>query len=212
MVTIQDDGAGIAKGELPNLFSKFYQAGILSEKPAGTGLGLAVCRELVEMQGGRIWVESELGKGSRFAFTLPFYEAAFVLEEEFNDALTQLKHSDKEGIGLLVLTLTSDGQRLASPEPAVAVLQSVLDCSHQHIRLNNHDKVFEIAPNRVVIMALLDSEDFEDVQRRLRKELDTLCATKATGGDTVCLGSAFYPSDGKTAPVLFQKASEIGDT
>jgi len=71
-VTVSDTGIGIAPGDRPHIFEKFYQA---SDKPGGaregTGLGLAICRQLVEMQGGTIWVESELHKGSRFHFTLP---------------------------------------------------------------------------------------------------------------------------------------------
>jgi signal transduction histidine kinase len=69
---VTDTGAGISPEELPLLFEKFTQttSGRLSSTQ-GTGLGLVICRHLVEAHGGRIWAESELGKGSRFAFRLP---------------------------------------------------------------------------------------------------------------------------------------------
>jgi signal transduction histidine kinase len=54
------------------VFEKFRQVGdTLTDKPKGTGLGLPISKEIVEHHGGRIWVESELGEGSSFNFTLP---------------------------------------------------------------------------------------------------------------------------------------------
>ena len=71
-VSIIDSGMGIAKEDEPKVFEKFKQVGdTLTDKPKGTGLGLPICKEIVEHHGGRIWVESELGQGSNFSFTLP---------------------------------------------------------------------------------------------------------------------------------------------
>ena len=69
---VQDQGRGIAHEKLERIFDRFQQ-GDASDSRAlgGTGLGLALCRSIVEQHGGRIWAESELGKGSRFLFTLP---------------------------------------------------------------------------------------------------------------------------------------------
>ena len=70
--SVRDTGIGISRDDLPRAFSKFEQfsrAIVSSEK--GTGLGLSIAKELVELHKGRIWVESELGKGTVFTFTLP---------------------------------------------------------------------------------------------------------------------------------------------
>jgi signal transduction histidine kinase/CheY-like chemotaxis protein len=71
-VGVADSGIGIAPGDQQKVFEKFKQVGdTLTDKPKGTGLGLPICKEIVEYHGGRIWVESEPGEGSKFSFTIP---------------------------------------------------------------------------------------------------------------------------------------------
>jgi signal transduction histidine kinase len=70
-VEIGDTGPGIAQEDQERIFLEFQQAGSEAGKPQGTGLGLALAKRFVEMHGGKIWLESEVGKGSRFFFTLP---------------------------------------------------------------------------------------------------------------------------------------------
>lgn len=67
--SVRDTGAGIAAGDLPHLFEPFWQARAGGRE--GTGLGLAIVKGLVDAHGGRLWVESRLGLGSTFSFTLP---------------------------------------------------------------------------------------------------------------------------------------------
>jgi signal transduction histidine kinase len=72
LVKVQDTGVGIAPEDLDKVFDKFRQVGdTLTDKPTGTGLGLPICKEIIEHHGGRIWVESTPGIGSTFSFTLP---------------------------------------------------------------------------------------------------------------------------------------------
>lgn len=71
-VSVIDTGIGIAPEDQGKLFKKFHQLGeMLTNKPHGMGLGLRLCKEIVEHHGGRIWVESAVGSGSTFSFTLP---------------------------------------------------------------------------------------------------------------------------------------------
>jgi signal transduction histidine kinase len=71
-VSVTDTGAGISAEDQPKVFEQFVQVGdTLTGKPTGTGLGLPICKQIIEHHGGRIWVESELGRGSTFTFTLP---------------------------------------------------------------------------------------------------------------------------------------------
>ena len=72
VVSVIDTGMGIAPSDQPKVFERFKQVGdTLTDKPKGTGLGLPICREIVEHHGGRIWVDSEIGRGSTFSFSLP---------------------------------------------------------------------------------------------------------------------------------------------
>jgi signal transduction histidine kinase len=71
-VAVQDNGPGISKADQGKIFEEFQQAdNSATKKKGGTGLGLSISRRIVEMHGGRLWVESEVGVGSVFQFTLP---------------------------------------------------------------------------------------------------------------------------------------------
>jgi len=69
---IRDTGAGIAPEDIPHLFQKFYRVDNSATRTiGGTGLGLFICRKIVELYQGRIWVESTMGSGSTFYINLP---------------------------------------------------------------------------------------------------------------------------------------------
>jgi signal transduction histidine kinase len=72
VVLVKDEGIGIARDDHPRVFEKFNQVGdALTNKPKGTGLGLPISKQIIEYHGGRIWLESELNRGSTFYFSLP---------------------------------------------------------------------------------------------------------------------------------------------
>lgn len=71
-IGVQDTGIGISKENLSKVFNKFYQAGErVATDISGTGIGLSIAKEIVELHGGKIWAESEKGKGTEFVFTVP---------------------------------------------------------------------------------------------------------------------------------------------
>lgn len=70
-ISVQDTGYGISKEHQKNMFQKFYRVPTTQDVARGTGLGLTICKAIVESHGGRIWLESEENVGSTFSFTVP---------------------------------------------------------------------------------------------------------------------------------------------
>jgi signal transduction histidine kinase len=76
VISVSDNGVGMSEEDMNKLFKiEFRHTTVGTNKELGTGFGLVLCKELVEKQGGKIWVESELRKGSKFVFTLPLIES-----------------------------------------------------------------------------------------------------------------------------------------
>jgi two-component system, OmpR family, phosphate regulon sensor histidine kinase PhoR len=73
--TVADTGIGIPQADQPRIFERFYRVDVARSREAGgTGLGLSIAKHLVEAQGGRIWVDSEVGVGSKFHFSIPVFD------------------------------------------------------------------------------------------------------------------------------------------
>jgi signal transduction histidine kinase len=71
-ISVQDTGIGITPENLSKIFDKFYQVGERNPTDiSGTGIGLAIAKEIIQLHGGKIWAESEHGQGAKFSFTLP---------------------------------------------------------------------------------------------------------------------------------------------
>ncbi len=75
ILTVSDTGIGIPKADQPRIFERFYRVDVARSREAGgTGLGLAIAKHLVDVHGGRLWVESEVGQGSQFHFSVPVFD------------------------------------------------------------------------------------------------------------------------------------------
>jgi CheY-like chemotaxis protein len=119
ILSVTDTGIGIAKEDYGAVFEQFKQVGgdTLTDKPKGTGLGLPICKEIVEHHGGRIWVESEVGKGSTFSFALPLTSPSQPGKEtpiHLNDLMKQLREQmafsklKMDGINATILVVDDD--------------------------------------------------------------------------------------------------------
>ena len=71
-LVVEDDGEGIPEEHLPHLFERFYRVDKARDRErGGSGLGLAIVKAILEAHGGEVWVESQVGKGTAFSFSLP---------------------------------------------------------------------------------------------------------------------------------------------
>ncbi len=142
VVSISDTGIGISKDNLPKVFDKFKQIGdTLTDKPQGTGLGLPICKQIMESHQGNIWVESDYGRGSKFYFSMPTYrrKAQSSSDKRENDLLKNILIIDKDEIYSNNLS-----NRLMRYTVFIA---------------NEIDKAIEILGNHLIDLIILDHKD-----------------------------------------------------
>ena len=114
LVEVQDTGIGIAEEDKHKIFERFRQAGdTLTDKPKGTGLGLPICREIIEHHGGIIWMKSEPGVGSTFFFSVPAVgegtaQAPIQLDRILKSLKKQIKHSSLNTVETIPTILVVD--------------------------------------------------------------------------------------------------------
>jgi len=191
--TVSDTGIGIPEAKQELIFDSFAQAdGSTTRQFGGTGLGLTISQKLVEMMGGRIWLESEFGEGSRFHFTVRLGSVAD--SEELVTAPETL-----DGVRVMVVEANTK-----SPESVVRMLEA---WRMEPAVVDNAATAFEVMKwslrvGRPFSLVLLESELGEETTQDLRrriKEDPALAAIEViivggTGGaaDTMALGSERY--------------------
>jgi PAS domain S-box-containing protein len=161
-ITVADTGIGIRGDDIPKLFQEFTQLESAYTKGfEGTGLGLALTRQLVELHGGRIWVKSEFGKGSRFSFTVPLTQAT-TKEPPAN------RPDTVPGSGNTVLVIEDD------PLTQTALENALLRKGYRALRASNGKEGVEMAqrdsPDLIVLDLVMPGMNGFDVADRLRSE------------------------------------------
>ncbi len=166
-VSVADTGIGMKPEDLPKLFREFEQIdGSYTRRYQGTGLGLALCRRFVEMHGGRIWAESQFGKGSTFTFTIP-RELRQAPEPPVEEAAPTLESMELP----LVLVVEDDP---ASSQRMTAEIQGVgFRVAHASDGDEAVRKAMEILPDLVVMETVLPVKDGWQVLQELRARAAT---------------------------------------
>jgi signal transduction histidine kinase len=95
IISLADTGPGISESDLPHLFQKFYRVDNSDTRQiGGTGLGLFICKKIVELYGGKIWADSVVGKGSVFNISLPQLDSARAKDLMHQEAANRLPLDD----------------------------------------------------------------------------------------------------------------------
>jgi nitrogen-specific signal transduction histidine kinase len=200
-VFVRDDGAGIGEDDLSRLFQKFSQIESAEAKPKGTGLGLALCKELVELHGGSVSVSSKKGCGSTFSFTLPIYSCALAIEETFKELLEFAKRSQREFLGIVGLDLGPDcDSRIL--EEGVALLRK---------NVHRNDAVIALESRWVFVIAIADSRELEAIRARLEEAVNKESNLKKLNMQMIVCRSAMYPSDSADVKELMAKSMGLSD-
>ena len=184
--TVSDTGIGIDGDRMDRIFKSFEQAySDTSRKFGGTGLGLSISKKLVELHGGKIWVESEKGKGSQFHFTIPYDIAETSAMEIRNEYSNVNVANELKGIRIL---LVEDNQFNA------VVAQEELEDAIEGVNV-------ELAENGLIAVEKLKSSDFDvilmDVQMPTMNGFEATKAIRNLGND-----KAYTPIIAMTANVL----------
>lgn len=208
VVSVTDDGVGIATQDLSRLFHKFSQVGALEEKSKGTGLGLVLCKQLIELHRGEIRVTSASGKGSTFSFTLPVYTPALALEETFRD-FQELVRRSEAGQGVVIALDATPLLTQEQPQGAVVCAGS-LDQAAETVRRHVHrgDVVLTQAPQWVVILAVTDGPGAEAMVQRLQPVLEKYREQLGVSKMPVACGLVFYPMEGQQWAALLSRAMQ----
>ncbi len=207
LVCVEDTGIGLTEQELGGLFQKFQQFGrTAGPGEKGTGLGLAISKGIIDLHHGRLWAESQLGKGSRFYLSLPKHTAREFFKQTVEDNLRQAI-SREEPLSLVLMTLKDFDRVEASVNPQAWAdflqklgrrLQQDLARSLEFVH-NGRQVLLAIMPKKVKQNALMLSGRIHQILSQALQE--------QFGGlhSEVLVKVIAYPEDGETLEAFIDK-------
>ncbi len=178
-LSVCDSGCGIPREALPKVFERLYQdPNAVDGNRNGLGLGLYIAREIVTMQGGRMWVASEPGSGSTFSFTLPFYSMAKLLSP-----VITYQGRMREDIVLVRVDLTplSKALRGSWKEVCQRSLELLRRCIYVDRDLILPPMETEGASQTFFVVASVDLNKANILMERIREQVGGLAKLKASG-------------------------------
>jgi PAS domain S-box-containing protein len=197
--SVIDTGIGISKDNLSKVFGKFQQFGrTQGAGEQGTGLGLAITKGIVELHKGKIWVDSDLGKGTKFIFTLPKYSSELVLKENLDKAISE---ANKDGRKVSLILASPEG-----PKDKIGSILKDLQSTFQDNLRNREDIALEIPEKIAVILCDCNKECALRLIGRLEKTIDDyLAGHNLSGVFKFRLDCVTYPDDAKSSEQLIQE-------
>lgn len=157
VTVVEDEGAGISEVNQKQLFNKFHQIGRQAGAGyKGMGLGLSICKGITEMHGGKVWVESQEGKGSKFFFSLPRIDPAIVLNKHL-DTLVKITEATGQEFALIAIRFDVDSSKQQGVEDVIgSSIKELLDKSGNFltekkdlaIKLGDFEVVFAVSDAR----------------------------------------------------------------
>lgn len=209
-ISVRDDGVGIAPDDLSKLFKRFSQVGNHDGQPSGgTGLGLALCKELVELHRGTIAATSEVGKGTAFTFTLPVYTQQFAVQDSFVELVEIAARTQQESVGVIAIDASSllGPPHLTRAEQRQWHMEQILELVHKYV--HRDDAVLSLDPQWIIVLAMTDLAGVRAMVQRLRATLEEWTQTiiGMEGREQAAFGVALYPRDGDDIELLLKKAT-----
>ncbi len=212
-VSVFDTGRGISKEDSERIFSEFVQAG-LADASAGTGLGLPISRHFVEMHGGSMNLQSELGKGSVFSFTLPLQSICDDSEQE-PVAVTERGDTGKTKV---VIIDDDENARIMLSRSLLGGHYNVVTLQDSRVSLQ---RVKEVRPDVVLLDIMMPDADGWSILKALREDPATknipviMCSILAKENKAVVIEASDYvskPIDPKELSDTIHKYAVPGTT
>jgi two-component sensor histidine kinase len=205
-ISVRDSGIGIPEDQLERIFEKFHQVeDSLRRSITGTGLGLAITKGLVEALHGKIWVESETGKGSTFTFTLPMSKGEkrdvhfrFILDKEFRRAQ---KNSSPLTLFLIEVLDERDGVKDALLDPLEEKVRQCLWRNSDITLRREHEKV-------LAAICEADLKGAQAIQQRIEEKVLKDLTKSIDPPPVIKVGAATYPEEALSEKELFRMAQE----
>lgn len=206
--SIADTGMGIAKDDLPKMFNKFQQFGrTAGAGEKGTGLGLAIAKNIIDMHNGAIWVESEIGKGTKFTFKLHKYTPQSLFTEYVSRAVEKTAN-ESSGMSVIAIDIRVIGKdETGSAQKRLHNVAREMASLIKSALRREGDDVVNSGLDMMVILADCGKDNSVKIQNRLESMVNKyLDGQELNGIIKVDYGCATYPDDAKNALELIEKA------
>ncbi len=197
--SVADTGVGISAEDLPKVFSKFQQFGrIPGSGEKGTGLGLSIAKNIVEMHHGKIWAESQVGKGTKFTFTLPRENPEALFKEHVINARQELRRSGTKKSLMVVSLIHFDKIKKelppGKPQLILKDIEGILKNSLQGVG----DLAVKDTGNVIVVLVSYDEKDSLAVKGKLWQVLGDCLARHELSQKIMLRFGDTYPDEAKS--------------
>jgi GGDEF domain-containing protein len=207
---VADTGRGIAKKDIPRVFSRFQQFGrVFGPGEKGTGLGLSIVKSIIELHKGQIRVESKLNRGTRFIFTLFKYTSRELFKQYIVDGLREAVHND-EPLSIFVFYIEDFAlvKKEFDSKKITVLMNKFYEIIGGHLR---RQADLAVKDDRAILLVLpvTKNEYIDSIQMRLSQALEEYL-TKEGLDKKIRIGSktAGFPKDGSSPDELFDKIKE----
>jgi len=206
--TVADTGIGISKEDLPNVFDKFKQFG-RKEGPGekGTGLGLSIVKSIVELHKGKIRVESEVGKGTRFIFPLPKWSSKEMLNQYLSDAISSAKEKETYFSVIMISILRFKELIQDRSEKAKEILKKMEELIKNSLRRSSDMVIASNTGEILLILPETGKDDATSVLGRVKEELRRYLSMEEDlkGKINLATGVISYPDEARDEKDILNK-------
>lgn len=208
--SISDTGRGISSEDIPKVFQKFRQFGrVDSSGEKGTGLGLSIVKGIVEMHKGKIWVESELGKGTKFSFTLPKYTPEMFLKEYVSTGIKRASENNSKISLIVVSILEFDKLKQELTPVRLNLILKDMEMRLKHALHLERDVAVKVTEEIDILLDDCGKEGVLKVKNRFAKILEDYFVRKNLSDKIkIHFGFSTYPDEAKDDEELIKKAKE----